>query len=192
MAAMTHAEMLARSGPLQAAFAAVAAIPKPVVAAITGYALGGGLELALAADVRVCAEDAKLGQPEILLGVIPGAGGTQRLARLIGPSRAKELVFTGRTLDADDALRLGLVDRVVPADDLLATARKWAAQFAAGPARALAAAKQAIDAGPDMSIDAGLALESELFAGLFATQDREIGMRSFIEAGLGKAQFVGH
>ncbi|HXR43115.1 MAG TPA: enoyl-CoA hydratase/isomerase family protein [Acidothermaceae bacterium] len=191
MAAMSHADMVARAEPLQAAFTAVAAIPKPVVAAITGYALGGGLELALAADVRICAEDAKLGQPEILLGVIPGAGGTQRLARLIGPSRAKELIFTGRTLDAYDALRLGLVNRVVPADDLLATARGWASQFASGPAVALAAAKRAIDDGLEKPLDAGLALEREQFAALFATEDREIGMRSFAESGPGKAHFVG-
>ena len=191
MAAMSHADMARRAGPLQAAFAAVATIPKPVVAAITGYALGGGCELALTADVRICADDAKIGQPEILLGVIPGAGGTQRLARLIGPSRAKDLIFTGRTLDAYDALRMGLVNRVVPADDLLPTARAWAAQFATGPARALAAAKQAIDVGLDGSLAAGLELERGLFAGLFATEDREIGMRSFMESGPGKAQFVG-
>jgi enoyl-CoA hydratase/carnithine racemase len=192
MADMTHADMLARVGPLQAAFDAVAAIPKPVVAAITGYALGGGLELALAADIRICADDAKLGQPEILLGVIPGAGGTQRLARLIGPSRAKDLIFTGRMLDAYDALRVGLVNRVVPAQEVLSAARAWATQFATGPARALAAAKQAIDAGLDGSIEAGLALERQLFAQLFATDDREIGMRSFIALGPGKARFTGH
>jgi len=191
MAAMSHADMQARVGPLQAAFSAVAAIPKPVVAAITGYALGGGCELALAADIRICAENAKIGQPEILLGVIPGAGGTQRLARLIGASRAKELIFTGRTLDAYDALRIGLVNKVVPVDDLLSTAVAWAAQFAAGPARALAAAKLAVDSGLDASLDAGLAVERQLFADLFATEDREIGMRSFVESGPGRAQFVG-
>jgi enoyl-CoA hydratase len=191
MAAMSHADMVVRAAPLQAAFDAVAAIPKPVVAAITGYALGGGCELALAADVRICADNAKLGQPEILLGVIPGAGGTQRLARLIGPSRAKELIFTGRSLDAYDALRIGLVDHVVGAAELLATAMAWATQFAAGPAHALAAAKRAVDVGLDSSLSAGLALERELFASLFATEDREIGMASFIESGPGKAAFVG-
>ncbi|MGH8889855.1 MAG: enoyl-CoA hydratase/isomerase family protein [Acidothermaceae bacterium] len=191
MAAMSHADMQARVGPLQAAFSAVAAIPKPVVAAITGYALGGGCELALAADIRICAENAKIGQPEILLGVIPGAGGTQRLARLVGASRAKELIFTGRTLDAYDALRIGLVNKVVPADELLAAAVAWAAQFAAGPARALAAAKLAVDSGLDASLDDGLAVERQLFADLFATDDREIGMRSFVESGPGRAQFLG-
>lgn len=191
MAAMSHADMQGRVGPLQAAFTAVAQIPKPVVAAMTGYALGGGCELALAADVRICADNAKIGQPEILLGVIPGAGGTQRLARLIGAARAKELIFTGRTLDADEALRIGLVDKVVPAAELPAAAMAWAAQFAAGPARALAAAKLAIDSGLDRSLDAGLAVERELFAGLFDTEDREIGMRSFIESGPGRARFIG-
>lgn len=191
MAAMSHEDMVARVGPLQAAFDAVAAIPKPVIAAITGYALGGGCELALAADVRICADNAKIGQPEILLGVIPGAGGTQRLSRLIGPSRAKELIFTGRTLDAYDALRMGLVSRVVAVDDLLPTAMALAAQFAQGPALALAAAKRAVDTGLDSSLVDGLALERDLFAGLFATQDREIGMRSFVESGPGKASFVG-
>jgi len=191
MAAMSHADMAARVEPLQGAFDAVARIPKPVVAAITGYALGGGCELALAADVRFCADNAKLGQPEILLGVIPGAGGTQRLARLIGPSWAKDLIFTGRMIDATEALALGLVDRVVPAADVLPAATAWAAQFAVGPVRALAAAKQAIDRGLDGSLADGLAIERQLFGDLFATEDREIGMQSFVDQGPGKAKFVG-
>ena len=115
MQAMDHAAMVVRSRALQDSFTAVARIPKPVVAAVTGYALGGGCELALCADFRIAADNAKLGQPEILLGLIPGAGGTQRLSRLIGPSRAKDLIFTGRMVKADEALALGLVDRVVPA-----------------------------------------------------------------------------
>ena len=110
-----------RSGALQSSFTAVATIPKPVVAAVTGYALGGGCELALCADLRVCGDNAKLGQPEILLGVIPGAGGTQRLPRLVGPARAKDIIFTGRFVDAEEALRIGLVDQVVPADDVYAS-----------------------------------------------------------------------
>ncbi|MGW3307808.1 enoyl-CoA hydratase/isomerase family protein, partial [Streptomyces sp. NPDC001073] len=118
MQRMDHAAMVVRSRALQESFSAVARIPKPVVAAITGYALGGGCELALCADFRIAADNAKLGQPEILLGLIPGAGGTQRLARLIGPSRAKDLIFTGRMVKADEALALGLVDRLVPAADV--------------------------------------------------------------------------
>ena len=108
----------------------MARIPKPVVAAVTGYALGGGCELALCADVRFAADNATLGQPEVLLGVIPGMGGTQRLSRLVGPSRAKDLIFTGRFIKADEALAIGMVDRVLPADEVYDAAVAWARQFA--------------------------------------------------------------
>jgi enoyl-CoA hydratase/carnithine racemase len=191
MAAMSYADMVARSGALQSAFTAVARIPKPVVAAVTGYALGGGCELALCADFRVCGDNAKLGQPEILLGVIPGAGGTQRLPRLVGPARAKEMIFSGRFVDADEALRIGLVDRVVPADDVYTAAREMAARFVGGPALALRAAKEAVDRGLETDLDTGLELERLQFAGLFATEDRRIGMDSFVANGPGRAKFVG-
>jgi len=191
MVDMTYADMVNRAGPLTASLDAVARIPKPVIAAITGYALGGGCELALAADFRVAAEDAKLGQPEILLGIIPGAGGTQRLARLVGPSRAKDIIFSGRFVDAAEALDIGLVNKVVPAPDVYRTAKDWAATFVNGPAVALRAAKAAIDGGLDGDLGSGLKLESYLFAGLFATEDRAIGMKSFVENGPGKARFVG-
>ncbi|MDX3524524.1 enoyl-CoA hydratase/isomerase family protein [Streptomyces scabiei] len=187
---MDHAAMVARSRALQDSFSAVARIPKPVVAAVTGYALGGGCELALCADYRIAGENAKLGQPEILLGVIPGAGGTQRLARLVGPSKAKDLIFTGRMVKADEALSLGLVDRVVPADEVYTAAHAWAARLAKGPAIALRAAKESIDAGLETDLETGLAIERNWFAGLFATEDRERGMRSFVEEGPGKAKFV--
>ncbi len=190
MQAMDHAAMVVRSRALQDSFSAVARIPKPVVAAVTGYALGGGCELALCADYRIAAENAKLGQPEILLGVIPGAGGTQRLSRLIGPSKAKDLIFTGRMVKADEALALGLVDRVVPADEVYTAAHEWAAKLAQGPAIALRAAKESIDAGLETDLETGLAIERNWFAGLFATEDRERGMRSFVEEGPGKAKFV--
>jgi len=186
-----YAEMAERAGPQQAAFDALARIPKPVVAAVTGYALGGGCELALTADFRVCGDNAKLGQPEILLGVIPGAGGTQRLARLIGPARAKDLVFTGRFVGAEEALRIGLVDKVVAPDDVYTAAVEMASRFVAGPALALRAAKVAIDGGLDGDLASGLRLETTLFASLFATEDRTIGMTSFVEKGPGKAEFVG-
>src|SRR5882757_2181936 len=169
MQAMDHAAMVVRSGALQESFTAVARIPKPVVAAVNGYALGGGCELALCADYRIAGENAKLGQPEILLGLIPGAGGTQRLSRLIGPSRAKDLIFTGRMVTAAEALSLGLVDQVVPAAEVYARARAWAGRLARGPAHALRAAKEAVDAGLGVDLDTGLALERTLFAGLFAT-----------------------
>ncbi|MFI2368902.1 enoyl-CoA hydratase/isomerase family protein [Streptomyces sp. NPDC018833] len=190
MQVMDHMAMIVRSRGLQESFTAVARIPKPVVAAVTGYALGGGCELALCADYRIAAENAKLGQPEILLGLIPGAGGTQRLSRLIGPSRAKDLIFTGRMVAADEALTLGLVDRVVPAAEVYEQARAWAAKLAKGPALALRAAKESVDAGLETDIETGLAIERNWFAGLFATEDRERGMRSFVEEGPGKAKFL--
>ncbi|MGW2783947.1 enoyl-CoA hydratase/isomerase family protein [Streptomyces populi] len=190
MQAMDHAAMVVRSRALQDSFTAVARIPKPVVAAVTGYALGGGCELALCADYRIAGDNAKLGQPEILLGLIPGAGGTQRLSRLIGPSKAKDLIFTGRMVKADEALALGLVDRVVPADEVHTAAHAWAARLAQGPAIALRAAKESIDAGLETDIETGLTVERNWFAGLFATEDRERGMRSFVEEGPGKAKFL--
>jgi len=191
MAAMSHSEMVERSRVLQADFAAVAAIPKPVIAAVTGYALGGGCELALCADFRVVAATARMGQPEIGLGIIPGAGGTQRLSRLVGPARAKDLIFSGRHVDAQEALRIGLADRVVPAEDVYPTALSWARSFVGGPALALRAAKEAIDHGLSASLAVGLEIERAAFAGLFATDDRTVGMASFLEHGPGKAQFVG-
>jgi enoyl-CoA hydratase/carnithine racemase len=187
---MDHAGMVARARGLQEAFTAVARIPKPVVAAVTGYALGGGCELALCADVRIAAENSKLGQPEMLLGLIPGAGGTQRLPRLVGPSKAKDLIFTGRQVGAAEALAMGLVDRVVPDDEVYPEAHRWAARLAQGPAIALRAAKEAVDGGLDAGLDTGLAMERTWFASLFATEDREIGMRSFVEDGPGKARFT--
>lgn len=189
MQAMSYTDMVDRARGLQEAFTAVARIPKPVVAAVTGYALGGGCELALCADIRIAAENAKLGQPEILLGLVPGAGGTQRLPRLVGPSRAKDLIFTGRQVRADEAFRIGLVDRVVPVDEVYPAALEWAGALAQGPAYALRAAKEAVDAGLETGIDTGLTIERSLFAGLFATEDRETGMRSFVEEGPGKATF---
>jgi enoyl-CoA hydratase/carnithine racemase len=190
-AAMSHADMVNQTARLSSSIDAVARIPKPVVAAVTGYALGGGCELALTADVRFSAEDARWGQPEILLGMIPGAGGTQRLSRLVGPSRAKELIYTGAMISAGEALRIGLVDRVVPAADVYDAALTWARRLATGPAIALRAAKAAIDDGLEGDLTSGLHLESHLFAGLFATEDRTIGMQSFIDNGPGKADFVG-
>ena len=191
MSTMSYAEMTSWGTQLQEALTVVARLPKPVVAAVTGYALGGGFELALTADFRVLGERAKVGVPEITLGVIPGAGGTQRLTRLVGPAKAKDLVFTGRHVAADEALALGIADRVVPDAGVYDTAREMAAQFVSGPAVALRAAKQAIDDGLEMDLDSALRLESALFAGLFATEDQSTGMSSFLEQGPGRARFSG-
>ncbi|HEX9514712.1 MAG TPA: enoyl-CoA hydratase-related protein [Streptosporangiaceae bacterium] len=191
MADASYSATATRSRRLQDALSAVARIGKPVVAAITGYALGGGLELALCADFRVAGEKSKVGQPEILLGLIPGAGGTQRLPRLIGPARAKDIVFTGRFVGAAEALAIGLVDKVVPDADVYAAARDLVARYANGPAVALRAAKQAIDDGLDADLRTGLEIERLHFAGLFATEDAGTGMRSFVENGPGKASFTG-
>jgi enoyl-CoA hydratase/carnithine racemase len=191
MAEAGYAEMAQRSGRLQAATGLIAGLGKPVIAAITGYALGGGLELALAADFRVAGENARLGQPEILLGVIPGAGGTQRLPRLVGPARAKDLIFTGRMIRATEAHAIGLVDLVTPDASVYDAALEMAQRYAAGPALALRAAKQAIDHGLDVDLATGLEIERVQFAALFATQDQRAGMRSFLDHGPGKATFTG-
>lgn len=191
MAEKSYVEIAKFGTDLTNSLSALAAIPKPTVAAITGYALGGGLELALTADRRIAGDNVKVGQPEIQLGIIPGAGGTQRLARLIGPSKAKDLVFTGRFVKAEEALALGILDEVVAPDDVYAAAHKWAAQFANGPAAALRAAKAAIDGGLEVDLASGLKLETTLFAGLWATEDQSTGMRSFVDNGPGKADFKG-
>ncbi|WP_182380479.1 enoyl-CoA hydratase-related protein [Nocardioides sp. WS12] len=191
MADMSYTAMIQRSSGLTTAFSSVARIPKPVVAAINGYALGGGCELALCADFRIAADNATLGQPEVLLGVIPGAGGTQRLSRLVGPSKAKDIIFSGRFVKADEALAIGLVDRLVPAADVYAEAVVWASQFAKAATYAVRAAKESIDRGLEVDLETGLEIERQHFAGLFATEDRSIGMGSFVENGPGRAEFVG-
>jgi enoyl-CoA hydratase/carnithine racemase len=191
MSEASQAEIMDLAAGIQNAFKAVARIPKPVVAAITGYALGGGLELALCADFRVLGEGAQIGQPEILLGIIPGAGGTQRLPRLIGVSKAKDLVYSGRFVNATEALAIGLADMVVPDADVYTAARGLAGRYVAGAPLALRAAKQAIDAGLGVDLDDGLEIERLHFTGLFATEDQDAGMTSFLADGPGKATFSG-
>jgi len=185
----SHADMVWDAARVMSSIDALARIPKPVIAAVTGYALGGGCELAMTADFRVSAEDARWGQPEILLGLIPGMGGTQRLPRLVGPAKAKDLIYTGRFVEAQEALEIGLVDLVVPAAEVYSTALAMARKFANGPAVALAAAKAAIDGGLDGDLASGLRLESHLFASVFATEDRQVGIASFLDKGPGKAVF---
>lgn len=191
MSTMSYADMAAASRGLRSAFSSVAAIPQPTIAAITGYALGGGLELAMCCDFRVAGDNAKVGQPEIALGIIPGAGGTQRLPRLVGPARAKDLVFSGRFVDAAEALSIGLVDKVCAPDDVYAEALAWAGALAKGPRIALQAAKAAIDTGLEVDLETGLEIERAHFAALFATDDQRIGMESFLEKGPGQAEFTG-
>lgn len=176
---------------LQDAFTALAEIPKITIAAVNGFALGGGCELAMTADFRFAAEDAQLGQPEILLGLIPGAGGTQRLPRLVGKSKAKEMVFMGRPVSAEEAMRIGLVDRVYPPGEVFEKSLAAAARYAKGPLVALAAAKSSIDRGMDVDLDSGLQIERGAFSTLFGTEDVKIGVKSFFENGPGKAEFTG-
>jgi enoyl-CoA hydratase/carnithine racemase len=174
-----------------AAFDALAALPRVKIAAIAGFALGGGCELALACDFRIAGESARLGQPEILLGIIPGGGGTQRLARLVGPARAKDLILSGRQVRAAEALSLGLVDEVVPTADVFDRALERATAFAAGPLVAQALVLRAVDEGLDAGLAGGLALERELFVEVFRTEDARTGVASFFENGPGKARFAG-
>ena len=175
---------------LHLALATLAQMPKVTIAAVNGYALGGGCELAMACDFRYVADDATLGQPEIRLGLIPGGGGTQRLARLVGVSRAKDLILSGRMIGAEEAAGIGLADRVLPAADVYAGAVEAAAGYARGP-YALRLAKRAIDDGYEMPLDQALRLERDLFAECFATEDARIGIASFTENGPGRAEFTG-
>jgi enoyl-CoA hydratase/carnithine racemase len=191
MADLDAVSMYRYIGRFQDVFTRLERLPVVTIAAVNGYALGGGCELSLACDLRICAEDARFGQPEILLGVIPGAGGTQRLPRLVGAGRAKELIYTGRFVEADEALSIGLVNRVVAPERVYPAAVETAEGFAAGPTVALMAAKHAIQGGLQADVHTGLAIERQGFAALFASEDQKIGMASFVEHGPGKAEFVG-
>jgi enoyl-CoA hydratase/carnithine racemase len=179
------------SDAFRAAFDAIAAIPRPVIAAIRGYALGGGLELACACDFRVAGETARLGQPEILLGIIPGAGGTQRLTRLVGPARAKDIIWSGRQVRAEEAHAIGLVDRVATPGEEEHAALHWAAELAKGAVVAMGLAKRAIDRGLDRPLAEGLDLERDAFVEVLGTTDAKIGVQSFLAEGAGKARFTG-
>ncbi|WP_380168775.1 enoyl-CoA hydratase/isomerase family protein [Jannaschia sp. R86511] len=191
MAGLGPADVLHLARDLQGALDELAALPVPTVAAITGYALGGGFELALACDFRVVDAEARVGLPEITLGLIPGGGGTQRLARLVGSARTKDLVFSGRMVGAEEALALGLADEVAPAGTAEQAARARVARYVNGAAVAVGAAKDAIDHGLDGDLASGLQLERALFAALFGTRDAQHGLASFVERGPGKAEFEG-
>jgi len=156
-------------------------LSKPVIAAINGFALGGGCELAMCCDLRVASENAKFGQPEINLGAIPGGGGTQRLSRLIGMTKAKELIYTGNAIDANTAFTMGLVNKVVPPESLMAEAKELARKLLSKSSIALALAKKAITSGANMNLPSGLDLEAECFALVFATEDQKEGMSAFLQ-----------
>jgi enoyl-CoA hydratase len=178
---------MARLG--QRVTSAIEDLAQPVIAAVNGFALGGGLEMVMACDLVVASEKARFGQPEINLGIIPGFGGTQRLARRIGAPRAREMIYGGDMIDAETALRFGLVNRVVKPEELLPEAKKMAAALAAKPPIALAQAKAAIQRGLDVDLENGLRLEAEAFAVTFSTDDRTEGMAAFLEKR--KAAFKG-
>ena len=191
MADLDPVTMFRYIGSFQDVFTRLERLPQVTIAAVNGYALGGGCELAMACDLRITADDAQLGQPEILLGIIPGAGGTQRLPRLVGVGRAKELIYSGRFITADEALQDGLVTEVVPAEKVYERALEVAGRYAKGPTVALMAAKEAIQRGLEVDLQTGLLIERQAFSALFATEDQKIGMESFVEHGPGKAKFVG-
>ncbi len=181
MATATAVDVATSEKPSHKAFRIIENMPKPVIAAVAGYALGGGCELTLVADVRIAADNAQFGLPEIKLGILPGAGGTQRLPRLIGAGKAKELIFSGDFISAEEALRVGLVNKVVPADQLFEEARKMAKRFANRGAIALCMAKSAVNEGLRMDLEAGLQYEHKCFSLLFATEDQKEGMKAFME-----------
>ena len=162
-------------------FEAIANLPQPVIGAVNGYALGGGCELSLACDIRLASDKAVFGQPEVHLGILPGFGGSQRLPRLVGPARAKEIIYTGRNVKADEALTIGLVNQVVPADLLMAEADKLANLILDQGQLAVQKAKLAIDLGLDLPLNRALEVEAEMFGNLFATEDQKEGMQAFID-----------
>ena len=174
----------------QAALTAIERLPMPVIAAVNGFALGGGCELSLCADIRIASEKAKFGQPEVGLGITPGFGGTQRLPRVIGVSKAMELILTGRMIKADEALALGLVDKVVPHEELMAEAMKLAGAIAANAPVAVRASKAAIRRFTGAGIDDDLGFEAELFGSCFATNDQKMAMEAFVTK-TEKAPFTG-
>ena len=186
----TRSDATATTSPISDAFTAIAELPQVTISAVNGYALGGGCELAICTDFRVAGEDAVFGQPEVLLGIIPGAGATKRLPRLVGLSKAKELMYTGRRVKAEEALAIGLADEVCSSEDAYPRALALAEQYAKGPA-ALKSLKRVVDEGYDLSMDEALRLESQEFRASFKTKDAKIGIKSFLENGPGKATFTG-
>ncbi len=178
---LTHVGMMEMNKVSRNVFSQIENISKPVIAAINGLALGGGLELALVCDFRISSEKAKYAFPEVGLGIIPGGGGTQRLQRIVGQGVAKELLYFGEMFNADKALDINLVHKVVPADEVLQTAKEWAGRLAEKPVMALRMIKTAVNTGANVDIESGLTIESACFSNAFATEDRKEGMQAFVE-----------
>ncbi|WP_227937529.1 enoyl-CoA hydratase/isomerase family protein [Alkalihalobacillus deserti] len=174
-------EMMQLSKLSGAAFSKIENLSKPVIAAINGIALGGGLELALACDLRICSEQVKFAMPEINLAIIPGGGGTQRLQKIVGQGKAKEILYFGEMFDASKALEFQLVNKVVPEEALVATAKEWAEKLANKPTVAMRMLKTAVTAGANSDLGMGLTLESACYSNTFATEDRIEGMQAFLE-----------
>ena len=181
MSTLTKAEGEAFGKKGNDVFRKLETMPIPTIAAINGFALGGGCELSMSCDIRICADTAVFGQPEVGLGITPGFGGTQRLARLVSPGMAKQLIYTARNIKADEALRIGLVNAVYPAEELMAAAEKMAATIAANAPIAVRACKKAINEGLDVDMDAALVIEEKLFGSCFETADQAEGMGAFLE-----------
>ncbi|MBQ6234566.1 MAG: enoyl-CoA hydratase/isomerase family protein [Clostridia bacterium] len=181
MSKLTKAEGEAFGKKGNDVFRKLETLPIPVIAAVNGYALGGGCELAMSCDIRICAETAVFGQPETGLGITPGFGGTQRLARLVGPGMAKQMIFSARNIKADEAYRIGLVNAVYPAEELVPAAEKLAETIAKNAPIAVRACKQAINEGLELTMDEAIVLEEKLFGGCFETEDQREGMGAFLE-----------
>ncbi|MBE5838305.1 enoyl-CoA hydratase-related protein [Butyrivibrio sp.] len=180
MSTLTKAEGEAFGKKGNDIFRKIEQFPVPVIAAVNGFALGGGCEISMSCDIRICSENAMFGQPEVGLGITPGFGGTQRLARLIGAGMAKQLIYTARNIKADEALRIGLVNAVYPQEELMAAAEKMASQIAANAPIAVRACKKAINDGLQTDIDEAIVIEEKLFGSCFETEDQKEGMANFL------------
>lgn len=181
MSTLTKAEGEAFGKKGNDVFRKIETLPIPVIAAVNGFALGGGCEISMSCDIRICSENAVFGQPEVGLGITPGFGGTQRLARIVGPGMAKQMIYTARNIKADEAFRIGLVNAVYPLDELMSQAKKMAAGIAKNAPIAVRACKKAINDGLDADMDAALVIEEKLFGGCFETEDQKYGMAFFLD-----------
>lgn len=181
MSTLTKAEGEAFGKKGNDVFRMIETFPIPVIAAVNGFALGGGCEISMSCDIRICSDNAIFGQPEVGLGITPGFGGTQRLARLVGPGMAKQMIYTARNIKADEALRIGLVNAVYPQEELIAAAKKMAAGIAANAPIAVRACKKAINDGLEVNMDEAIVIEEKLFGSCFETEDHKAGMGNFLE-----------